>query len=118
MKNIYMPCKGSARHDKAVSIVKDILLTSDISGLKKVYLYGSHARGEARYGSDIDILLVLSNDVENMRPVIRSIKDAYYNSDYDNVEIDIHCAYESSWNECNDTFIKNIHREGVLIYES
>lgn len=59
--------------------IEDVLRDLD-GGLRKLYgrrygglvLYGSHARGEADEGSDVDLLLLLKGPVEAGREIRRS----------------------------------------------
>jgi uncharacterized protein len=41
--------------------------------IKKILIYGSKARGEARYDSDIDVLVITKGDDWRMRDMIRSV---------------------------------------------
>lgn len=43
----------------------DYLLTSEIPGLESVYIFGSCARGDIRSGSDVDILVVTKEKLED-----------------------------------------------------
>ena len=65
---------GSVRHDLALQSAKQKILRSKLSlYAKELYLYGSAARGEVRWDSDIDLLLVLDPSQKNSRELKREI---------------------------------------------
>jgi|SRR6185295_3351244 len=58
--------------------IREVVLKLE-SGLKDLYgdrfrgllLYGSYARGDAREGSDVDLLLLLEGPVDTVREILR-----------------------------------------------
>lgn len=81
--------------------------------LKAVYLYGSYARGDYRPGSDVDVMILLSDYADYWKEWKRS---SDYVSDlslkYD-LTVSRILIKEIQWNQSNKPVLQNIRREGV-----
>jgi predicted nucleotidyltransferase len=83
--------------------------------LDQIILFGSHARGESRSDSDLDILIVLNGEV-NLTRLLRQTSDAIARLSLEN-DIVISRAFISKERFENEIspFILNIRREGIVI---
>lgn len=83
--------------------------------LYQVMLFGSHARGEARPDSDVDLLVVLTG-VVNSGQEISNISEflADLSLEYDKV---IGCLFmdETRFNTRQGPLLRNIRREGIAL---
>jgi len=82
--------------------------------LKAVYLYGSYARGDYRQGSDVDVMILLSDYEDYWRELRRS---SDYVSDVSlEYDVTISCilAKEIQWKKLDRPVLQNINREGLL----
>ena len=81
--------------------------------LKAVYLYGSYARGDYRQGSDVDVLILLSDYKNYWEELRRSTELASDISlEYD-VTVSRLIMKEIQWKESDMPVLRNIHEEGV-----
>lgn len=83
--------------------------------LTDLVLYGSQARGDASFGSDIDVLVVLEGAVDPLQEISRAGEiTAAISLQYDVV---ISCVYVSKerYTQEKSPLLLNIHQEGVLI---
>jgi len=81
--------------------------------LKAVYLYGSYARGDYRPGSDVDVMILLSdykNYWEELRRFTNLASDI--SLDYD-VTVSRLIMKEIQWKESDMPVLRNIHKEGL-----
>ena len=84
-------------------------------GIKKVILYGSYARGEATEESDIDVLVVVSDDLDP-REVRRSLEPLigdFYVKDLEIVTI--FPVRESDFEHKQSDFLINVRKEGIAV---
>lgn len=83
--------------------------------LCQVMLFGSHARGEARPDSDIDILVVLAGEVNAGLEVARV---SGYLADLSlRHETVVNCFFmdETRFNNRQGPLLRNIRREGITV---
>ncbi|MBK9005899.1 MAG: nucleotidyltransferase domain-containing protein [Anaerolineae bacterium] len=81
--------------------------------LKAVYLYGSYARGDYRDGSDVDVMILLSDYQDYWKEWGRS---SDYVSDVSlEYDVTISCILikEIQWKQSEKPVLYNIRREGL-----
>ena len=81
--------------------------------LKGLYLYGSYARGDYRQGSDVDVMILLTDYESYWNELERSTELASDVSlEYD-VTVSRLIIKEIQWQESNMPVLRNIHKDGV-----
>ena len=83
--------------------------------LKAVYLYGSYARGDYRPGSDVDVMILLSDYKDYWKEWRRSsdyVSDVSLEHD---VTVSCILAKEGQWEQSNKPVLHNIRMEGLLV---
>jgi len=83
--------------------------------IRKVILYGSYARGEATEDSDVDVMVVISDDL-NTRDVERYIDPFVADILLEKKElVSVIVVKESVYENEESDIIMNVHREGVVV---
>lgn len=88
--------------------------------LSKVIMYGSYARGDYRYNSDVDIMILVKLSEEEIRQIKNEIYDLAFDFELDTgIEISSIIKNEEQYEYWVDTlpFYRNIRDEGILIFE-
>ena len=81
--------------------------------LKAVYLYGSYARGDYRPGSDVDVMILLSDYKNYWEELRRSTELASDISlEYD-VTVSRLIMKEIQWKQSDMPVLRNIRKDGV-----
>ncbi|MCX5644041.1 MAG: nucleotidyltransferase domain-containing protein [Phycisphaerae bacterium] len=83
------------------------------AGIKRVILYGSHARGEATKDSDVDVLVLVDQSL-NPREVEDSLSDLLYDIILDEGElVSVVAVSEERFANYNSPFMLNVRKEGI-----
>ena len=96
-------------------IEKYLINKYGINSVKATILYGSHARGEVRESSDIDVLVVVNNSLDPMevrKSLSEIILDILLN---DGELVSIVVVRQNFFENYKSPFILNVKREGVRI---
>lgn len=113
--------ENAKRHEAALSEALEGIRKSFIADyVNSIYLYGSYARGDFSWDSDIDLLLVLKEDALKSREIKREIiwlKGNLTGEDLDAPEIDLKVVFGDGWKGSKDIYYKTILKEGVNIWE-
>lgn len=80
--------------------------------LRGLYLYGSYARGEAREGSDIDVLVILDDFDSQWDEIQRTSHDNAAVSLEHDVSIATIFTTEDRWQSANSAFLRTVREEG------
>lgn len=84
-------------------------------GIKRVILYGSHARGEATQDSDIDVLVLVDQSL-NPSEVEESLSDLLYDILLEEQElVSVVAVREERFENYNSPFMLNVKREGMVV---
>lgn len=95
--------------------VKEYLAERYGNRIKQVILYGSYARGEQHKDSDIDILVVVSNDIDPIE-VEESLSDLLFEILLNEKELCSAMAIpEKLFEQYNSPFFLNVKETGVSI---
>ena len=81
--------------------------------IRAIYLYGSCARGEQKYDSDIDLFLFLSTNVPDN--IIRDMRLAVI-PNYNLPEVELKTSKSNEFSSSYH-FNQNIRRDGVMLWE-
>ena len=80
--------------------------------LKGLYLYGSYARGDYRQGSDVDVMILLS-DYKNYWEEINRTSELIQNVSLDhNILVSRIFTTEEKWKRSDSPLLVNIHHDG------
>jgi predicted nucleotidyltransferase len=83
-------------------------------GIKKVILYGSYVRGDAKRDSDIDILVLVEKSLDPFE-VRESLSDLLFDIILNEGElVSVIVVPEDFFESYNSPFILNVKKEGVI----
>lgn len=80
----------------------------------KVILFGSHARGEARSGSDLD-LLVIEPEIESRRAEFVRLREALGNLGVPVDLVVVPASHVDEWGHFEGTMLNDALREGRVL---
>ncbi|MBN1145822.1 MAG: nucleotidyltransferase domain-containing protein [Anaerolineales bacterium] len=83
--------------------------------LEAIYLYGSQARGDARPGSDIDVLIVVRGKLDYFELLERTSRFVADLSLQNDVVISRVFVSKQDFEKRQTPLIMNVHREGILV---
>lgn len=109
---------GTAARERLASVLRDFKrVVKEIYGhrLKRIVLYGSHARGDASEDSDIDILLVLGDPVDPVEERTRLSELILELCLEHDVVLSVLPIGESIYTTGGQPFLHNVRREGVVV---
>jgi len=120
------------RHQNTLNYAKEHILKIDNESkygqiIQSIWLFGSCARKEEKYNSDIDIIIIVNKIGDNERRLMRQMRSSATNiEDLNSPEIDVIFKYNNGdknyipWNdekENNDTFSKQLRKDAIKIWE-
>lgn len=109
------------RSKKSINHAMSIIENSRIFPfVDKALLYGSCARHDQRYDSDVDLFLVLDPniDLDVYRDDLIKLKGDVSPLDYDMPEVDLHTTVGSNWETSNMLYYQNVKRDGITIWKT
>jgi len=102
----------------AIASIKDSILNTVGETCEKIILFGSHAYGTPKEGSDYDFFVVLQDDTEKPVLTLQSIYRALAESPMP-VSVDVLANYKSrfEWRSSQPTMERKIATDGLVLYE-
>ena len=111
----------SERHKNAMTYALKKIQQSPIAlYVKNVILYGSCARGEASWGSDVDLCVLLNEDVRklpNYAQIIHLLKGTISEDDAHSAETDIKFVIGDEWQNSGMLYFKNLRKDGIPVWQ-
>ena len=98
-----------------VQELREALETLYGARLKRLVLYGSHARDEATDDSDIDVMVVLDSDVSAWKEIKRMNDVVTELCLKHGVLISLYPIAESDYHAKQSLVLRNVHQEGVML---
>lgn len=105
---------------KSVEYAVNVIRKSPVAPfVKALYLYGSCARGEQTYGSDVDLFLELQSDFDTQKykDDVILLKGRVSPSDINMAEVDLKVVVGDEWKRNKMLYYQNILKEGVDIWQ-
>ena len=110
-----LTCIKSQRQRTAAEYALKVIQSSCIKPyIQSIYLYGSCARGEEKYSSDVDLFLELSESFRS-RPELK--KYIYLlKSELDDAETDLKVVVGDEWKKNKMLYYANVRKEGIQVW--
>jgi predicted nucleotidyltransferase len=83
--------------------------------LEAVYLYGSHARGDAQPDSDIDVLVVLNGEFDYFNMIERTSKLTVDLSLENDTLVSLAFTSKKNYAHKMSPFLMNVREEGIAV---
>lgn len=110
----------SQRHSNAIQYAVKNIKDSELQPyITDLILYGSCARKEQKYSSDIDLLLVLSEEFhkhKELRMPLRKLKSQVMTDDVEDPEVDLKIVVGRDWETNPMQYYKNIRKDGISLW--
>lgn len=105
---------------KSIEYAVNVIRKSPVAPfVKALYLYGSCARGEQTYGSDVDLFLELQPDFDTQKykDDVILLKGRVSPTDINMAEVDLKVVVGDAWRRNQMLYYQNILKEGVNIWQ-
>ena len=101
---------------KACVLIENSMLEPFV---ERLILYGSTARGEQTYNSDIDLLLVLTKtkELQNYKKYIYMLKSELTSMDQNLPDVDLNIVIGNDWEKNEDLYYQDIRKDGIDIWK-
>ena len=109
-------CQLLPKHYEIIKLCMSLINQLEDFKFNKVILYGSCARGDARFGSDVDLCIV-TNHKSSLAEVL-NFKTYIYKNLPDCAEVDIKFIDEVEYSTSNTLFINDIRKDGVILCQT
>ena len=113
----------SERHQRTLhQYISSVLSNEFVKYINKIYLYGSCARNEQTFYSDIDLFIVLKENINDdefwkVKSVLSGECMLCVSDAANDADIDIHYTKNSEWYSTNDFFYEQIRKDCILLWE-
>lgn len=113
----------SERHQRTLhKYISSVLSNEFVKYINKIYLYGSCARNEQTFYSDIDLFIVLKENINDdefwkVKSVLSGECMLCVSDAANDADIDIHYTKNSEWYSANDFFYEQIRKDCILLWE-
>lgn len=111
----------SKRHYQALQYALDQIKKSELSRfIEKIYLYGSCARGEEEWDSDIDLLVQLQEEARRYpetKKQILLLKGEVSTDEIADPEADVKFVFGSEWGNSPMLYYTNVRRDGINLWQ-
>ena len=108
------------RHEEAIIYALNEIKISKIAPyVLDVILFGSCARKEEKYESDIDLLLVLNEKAKEheYHKAIILLKGSVSSPEINAAEVDLKITFNNDWQSSNNTIYNCIKKDGIRIWK-
>lgn len=104
------------RHAKVLNKAVNVLKSEKYSSVvKRIYLYGSCARGEEKYNSDVDLIVEVTRSLTHAE--LAKLRYDAENDDYTLPEVNIYTKQENQDVSLSRVFNQNFEKDKVLLWE-
>ena len=103
------------RHEKSLKYALDILKDKYKEYVDSIYLYGSYARKDHKYSSDVDLFICVRE--QTSARVIANMRSDVVNDDYTLPEVELMIS-KSGLKSPSNCFDKNLKKEAILLWEN
>ena len=122
MENAQMKLNESKRHTEALHQALQVILTSNITGsINEIILYGSAARDQLKYDSDIDLLVVFDEKLKGNNDFYRKIRKLRSDlTDLDFgyfLQIDMRSSFGDTWKTSDGAYYYQIRVDGKVLWK-
>lgn len=112
---------NSERHQQSLDFAVNQVKASPVFPfVQSIILFGSCARKENKWASDVDMFLVLSPEIKNheeLRRALRFLQGTISPTDMDLPEVDLKIAIGDDWKRDGSFFHQQIIKEGIIIWD-
>lgn len=117
------PFPKDKRKRLSLEKVLNLISTSTIvEYIVSVILYGSSARGDDKWDSDVDLLVIFKSTLpEDLKNEILKIRGESLGLSYEDVPVDIHFYSSDTIKKFKEgsyksVYLKNVQREGIVLW--
>ena len=113
----------SERHQRTLhKYISSVLSNEFVKYINKIYLYGSCARNEQTFYSDIDLFIVLKESINDdefwkVKSVLSGECMLCVSDAANDADIATHYTKNSEWYSANDFFYEQIRKDCILLWE-
>ena len=109
----------SERHQKSLEFAINMASASRISPhIKHIILFGSCARGDFHWSSDVDLLFIMDDDFGNhaeLKNDLFMLRGNISPGDSESPEVNAKFYSETNWNHQNSFFLQNVRKDCVIL---